>query len=377
MLVNATESPGGRGRRVGEHRDADLAVVRRHAVLARVRERDRPAGALTLTTTVSLLVAPSLSVTVSRNSRVAGPGRRREARGRGVGSCQADVRANCLGPCEEAIVPSVSVEPLPFRVTLAPEATVWSAPASAVGGWFGGASTFTTTVSVSVAPASSVTVSSNVRVAGPVRRREARGRGVRSGERHSAASGLGPGVVERVACVGIGRAVPVQGHVGSRGHRLIGPASAVGGSFGTTMLVLANGTAGSSSATTPGSGPVTVPGLHPNLTCRKPWITAVILRPPVCSTTSAGADRQRVLAEVDRPARPGRPGLVVVGDAERAVGPGLITGARRAVGIADRGRDRVATVLVLCVPSTVSVPSIVVTTLAGIVFGPAVSRPRL
>ena len=37
----------------------------------------------------------------------------------------------------------------------------------------------------------------------------------------------------------------------------------------------------------------------------------------------------------------------------------------------------VDTVLVFCVPSTVFVPSIVVTTLVGIVFGPTVSRPRL
>ena len=37
----------------------------------------------------------------------------------------------------------------------------------------------------------------------------------------------------------------------------------------------------------------------------------------------------------------------------------------------------VDTALVVCVPSTVFVPSIVVTTLAGIVFGPTVSRPRL
>ena len=75
MLVNATESARvGRGRRVGEHRDADLAVVRRHAVLHAFGNVTEPAGALTFTTTVSVLVAPLLSVTVSRNSRVAGPG---------------------------------------------------------------------------------------------------------------------------------------------------------------------------------------------------------------------------------------------------------------------------------------------------------------
>ncbi len=60
-----------------------------------------------------------------------------------------------------------SVEPLPSRVTVASEATSWSGPALATGGWFTGDSTVTLTVSVLQSGAGSQTFSSNSSVAGP------------------------------------------------------------------------------------------------------------------------------------------------------------------------------------------------------------------
>ena len=62
---------------------------------------------------------------------------------------------------------SGSLEPLPLRLTLAPEATVWSGPALAVGGLFA-ALTLIVTESVSQALLGSQTWRSNVSVAGPV-----------------------------------------------------------------------------------------------------------------------------------------------------------------------------------------------------------------
>ena len=58
--------------------------------------------------------------------------------------------------------------PLPFRFTVAPEATVWSSPALAVGAWFtgDGGFTVTTTVSVSQSGAGSQTSNWKVSVAG-------------------------------------------------------------------------------------------------------------------------------------------------------------------------------------------------------------------
>ena len=57
------------------------------------------------------------------------------------------------------MLPSLSLLPLPSKVTI-PGLTVWSGPASAVGGEFG--ITVITTVSVAVAPSLSVTVSVSV-----------------------------------------------------------------------------------------------------------------------------------------------------------------------------------------------------------------------
>ena len=74
MLVNATESPG------SAEAGALAPIVTLIWLLFGVTlflhafgNVTEPAGALTLTTTVSVSVAPSSSVTVSRNSRVAGP----------------------------------------------------------------------------------------------------------------------------------------------------------------------------------------------------------------------------------------------------------------------------------------------------------------
>ena len=62
-----------------------------------------------------------------------------------------------------------------------------------------------------------------------------------------------------------------------------------------------------------------------------------MLMPPV-----SGGHRRcgRELAEIDSAAGTGGPGLVLVGDAQRARGRGLIAGARGPVGIGDRGRGR-------------------------------------
>ena len=57
---------------------------------------------------------------------------------------------------------------LPSSVTVAPSATVWSAPADAVGAVFSPSRTVMSTVSVEVRPPGSVTVSENVSVASAV-----------------------------------------------------------------------------------------------------------------------------------------------------------------------------------------------------------------
>ena len=57
---------------------------------------------------------------------------------------------------------------LPSSVTVAPSATVWESPASAVGALFSPSRTVTLTVSVEVRPPRSVTVSENSSVASAV-----------------------------------------------------------------------------------------------------------------------------------------------------------------------------------------------------------------
>src|SRR5262245_39467373 len=127
-------------------------------------------GAFTwIVTESAALAAPSLSVTVRLNVRSAGPV---GAVNDGV-AVSAPVRVTA-GPdvctqANDAMVPSGSVEPFPFRFTVAPESTVWSTPAFAVGGIFAGALTLIVTESAALAaPSLSVTVRLNVRVAGPV-----------------------------------------------------------------------------------------------------------------------------------------------------------------------------------------------------------------
>ena len=92
-------------------------------------------------------------------------------------------------------------------MTVAPEATVWSAPALAVGAWFtgDGGFTVTTTVSVSQSGAGSQTSNWKVSVAGPVGAVND-GVAVLAPVRVTAVPArLGPRVGERVA-IRIGRA---------------------------------------------------------------------------------------------------------------------------------------------------------------------------
>ena len=85
-----------------------------------------------------------------------------------------------------------------------------------------------------------------------------------------------------------------------------------------------------------------------------------------------------MLAEIDRAAGTGGPGLVGVGDVQRARGRGLIAGARVPSGSVIAVVAVVATLLVVWLPSTVFVPAITVWMLVtGMTLVPVVRTPAL
>ena len=93
-----------------------------------------------MVTVFAVLVAPSLSVTVRLNVRSSPAGVSGDMN---VGIAGAAVSRVTAVPAVcvhayDAIVPSLSVEPLPSRVTAAILTTLWAAPAFAVGAIFAG-----------------------------------------------------------------------------------------------------------------------------------------------------------------------------------------------------------------------------------------------